>query len=372
MNRLFFLFLAVFFCALSPLTGATPFTEQTVRMQEISGSDIETINRTVRPDSRGFPVTGSVAGCNRLRLRSWPWGKVIGNFNGGATLNVLGVSGEFYYVEINGQKGYMHKNYVSLPGAPASGEAPYYPGDTRNGGYLPLNDGLTASTSGTATSDDSTASTSPAPAATTPSAPTGQAVTTRSPDFKKWFDNAVSQYASQWAFPAVTNKYGNKVTVEDFMKAIIFIESSGVHRSAGGKLTTSHCGAMGFMQLMPRTAQSLGVDATDPAQNLIGGAKYFKEVFKSRYVGKKSGIDKIVMAGCAYNMGPYSTRLAGSFADMVKARAGAVGYGLKVKMCLGLALTDLERAYVKEKMAGARGVDAYADQLYSSAHGLGA
>ncbi|MBU1108119.1 MAG: hypothetical protein KKB51_15715, partial [Candidatus Riflebacteria bacterium] len=75
---------------------------------------------------------------------------------------------------------------------------------------------------------------------------------------------------------------------------------------------------------------------------------------------------------CAYNMGPYSTKLAGSFADMVKARSGAVGYGLKVKMCLGLALNDLERTYVKEKMSGSKSVDAYADQLYSYAHGLGA
>jgi soluble lytic murein transglycosylase-like protein len=197
-------------------------------------------------------------------------------------------------------------------------------------------------------------------------------VNSKSPDFNKWLNNAVAQYASQWAFPDVTNKYGKKVSKEEFMKAIIYIESSGVHRNSSGKLTTSCCGAMGFMQLMPRTASSLGVDATDPAQNILGGAKYFKEVFSSRYVGKKSGVDKLVMAGCAYNMGPYSTKLAGSFEDLVRARTGAVGYGLKVKMCLGIALTDLERTYVKEKMAGSRSVDAYADQLYSYSHGLGA
>ncbi len=370
-----------------PSWAETPFSGQAVRLEDTASAEMEAINKVVQPETNGFPVTGTIAGCGTLRMRMWPWGKVMTKYQGGTSLNVLGVSGEFYYVEVNGQKGYMHRNYINLPNVPATFAAPYYPGDTREGGYLPLADGITASKSGlttaaTSTTTPTTSSTSTpttstapagnAPAPKVPGAPTGQAITTKSSEFKKWFNSAVSQWATKWAFPDVTNKYGRKVSVEEFMKAIIFIESSGVHRNSSGKLTTSHCGAMGFMQLMPATAKGLGVDATDPAQNLLGGAKFFKEVFSSRYVGQKSGVDKLVMAGCAYNMGPYSKKLAGSFEDMVRARTGAVGYGLKVKMCLGLALTDLERAYVKEKMAGSKSVDAYADQMYSYAHGLGA
>jgi len=380
-NKYFLLLFMVFSFAM-PCWAETPFTEQTVRLQDTAAAEMEAINKIVKPETNGFPVTGTIAGCGTLRMRQWPWGKVMTKYPGGTSLNILGVSGEFFYVEVNGQKGYMHRNYINLPNAPATFAAPYYPGDTREGGYLPLNDGIAAAKSAASSSSSTNATSTPtstsatvngnAPAAKVPGAPTGQAITTKSPEFKKWFDNAVSTWAGKWAFPDVTNKYGKKVSVEEFMKAIIFIESSGVHRNASGKLTTSYCGAQGFMQLMPATAKGLGVDGTDPAQNLMGGAKFFKEVFSSRYVGQKSGIDKLVMAGCAYNMGPYSKKLAGSFEDMVRNRSGAVGYGLKVKMCLGLALTDLERSYVKEKMSGSKSVDAYADQLYSYSHGLGA
>jgi len=380
MNKIMLILVAAVVFATNGLLQAAPFSEQNVYLDNsaTAASEMEAINKIVQPDQKGFPITGTVSDCGKLRLRLWPWGIVQSTFISGTSINVLGVSGEFYYVEVNGQKGYMHKNYVSIPNAPATGAAPYYPGNTRSGGYLPLAEGINNSKSGavsaTSTSESSSTAvtTGNTPAVKIQSAPGGQAVNTKSPDFKKWFDAAVAQYATQWAFPDVTNKYGKKVTVEEFMKAIIYIESSGVHRNSSGKLTTSHCGAMGFMQLMPNTARGLGVDATDPAQNLLGGAKFFKEVFTSRYVGKKSGLDKLVMAGCAYNMGPYSTKLAGSFADMVKARTGAVGYGLKLKMCLGIALTDLERTYVKEKMAGSKAVDVYADQLYSYSHGLGA
>lgn len=51
---------------------------------------------------------------------------------------------------------------------------------------------------------------------------------------------------------------------------------------------TSSSGAMGIMQLMPATAQGLGVsDAYDPYQNIMGGAKYIGQLL-SRYDGDVS------------------------------------------------------------------------------------
>ena len=55
-------------------------------------------------------------------------------------------------------------------------------------------------------------------------------------------------------------------------------------------------GATGLAQLMPGTAARLGVDATDPHQNLEGGARYLRQMYD------KFGTWKLALA--AYNAGP--------------------------------------------------------------------
>ena len=58
----------------------------------------------------------------------------------------------------------------------------------------------------------------------------------------------------------------------------------------------SHKGAIGLAQLMPGTAQMLGVDPTDPRQNLNGGARYLRMMYD------KFGDWRLALA--AYNAGP--------------------------------------------------------------------
>jgi soluble lytic murein transglycosylase-like protein len=95
-----------------------------------------------------------------------------------------------------------------------------------------------------------------------------------------------TQYDSQ--ITAAANKYG----IDPALLKGLIRQESNFNASA-----RSGAGAQGLTQLMPATARSLGVDPSDPAQAIDGGAKYLKQQL-DRFGGDAS------KALAAYNAGP--------------------------------------------------------------------
>lgn len=200
----------------------------------------------------------------------------------------------------------------------------------------------------------------------------GSSATVGSKDFKSWFD-AAAKFSSGWNFPDVTNKYGQKISREDYLRAIIWIESRGIHKDSRGRVTKSWAGALGFMQLMPNTAKGLGVNASDPAQNLKGGSRYLGEIFNSGHVSKKSGAEKLIMGACAYNLGPFSKSMKKSWEEFKTAKMPVEtrSYGLKMKMALGLELSaDEKKLAAKWFVPSHQTVDEFTDEFYAHAQGI--
>jgi soluble lytic murein transglycosylase-like protein len=87
---------------------------------------------------------------------------------------------------------------------------------------------------------------------------------------------------------AAADRYGlPRALVRSVMSA-----ESGLQANA-----LSNKGAVGLMQLMPGTAQELGVDPWDPAQNVDAGTRYLRELL-AKYDGH------LWHALAAYNAGP--------------------------------------------------------------------
>lgn len=117
------------------------------------------------------------------------------------------------------------------------------------------------------------------PAASAPNRARANRTRTRDPARYHRYDEYIEQAARLYELPI------------SLIRAVIRVESDynpGVR---------SHAGAQGLMQLMPRTAASMGVrDAYDPRQNIFGGTRYLR-ILANLFNGD------LVLTIAAYNAG---------------------------------------------------------------------
>ena len=128
----------------------------------------------------------------------------------------------------------------------------------------------------------------PTPVATAPEAAAPSEIGTRGPAAPAAASAALSRPAPLELADAAADKYG---LPRELVRGVMAAESGMSPYAVSPK------GAIGLMQLMPETAQVLGVDPYNPEQNVDGGVRYLRDLLEKYNYGLRHAL-------AAYNAGP--------------------------------------------------------------------
>ncbi len=114
-NILIWLAMLLAFSTLNPvLAGENPFSDKAVDISKESYTP--SIDPDLPPLTEGKSEQGTVDVETTLNIRTSPWGDIIGNLKGGDKVTIVGQSGDWYKISVNGKTAYVHTAYVKRKG----------------------------------------------------------------------------------------------------------------------------------------------------------------------------------------------------------------------------------------------------------------
>lgn len=115
------LLIAILSSSTAILDAKTPFEVDTVNVKSVSTSVTTTASEVFNSikdklkKANGKAVKGTVR-ADVLNVRTGPWNDIIGTLTKGATVNITGSLGDWYEIEYNGKKSYVHSKWVDVDG----------------------------------------------------------------------------------------------------------------------------------------------------------------------------------------------------------------------------------------------------------------
>jgi soluble lytic murein transglycosylase-like protein len=159
----------------------------------------------------------------------------------------------------------------------------------------------------------------------------------RAPEAKSAYD------ASGHKYDELANTYAKEIGLpENLGRYMLKKETGGLKNPETAR---SKAGAYGPAQLMPATAKELGVDITNPEENVKGGLRYLKKMY-DRY----NGDERLALA--AYNAGP------GNVDKALKSGKGIAGLPQETRGYVGFAEGGSVKGYAAGDLIDIGGLEA--------------